>query len=266
MGYTITDGFGGTNSALITITVSNRPPVANAQSTSTPFNTAKPLTLTGSDPDGDAFTFIIVSAPSGGTLTLLNTNTGAVTYTPTNNFTGVDSFTFRVNDGTTNSATATVSITIGSPVIADLAVFKTGPTNGVAGSNLVYSITVTNLGTGSATNVLVSDQLPTGFTFVSATPTNISVISNVVSWSVFKLAPNAKTNFTVTAFSLEGGTFTNIAFATSDAVDPNPTNNNGSLTEIFVGVALTNVKPAGNWSCTTTFVALPVPRFVTVMM
>ena len=136
VGYTITDGFGGTNSALITITVSNRPPVANAQSTSTPFNTAKPLTLTGSDADGDTLTFIIVTSPSGGTLTSFNPSSGAVTYTPTNNFTGTDTFTFRVNDGTTNSATATVSITVGSPVIADLAVFKTGPTNGVAGSNL----------------------------------------------------------------------------------------------------------------------------------
>ena len=230
IGYTITDGFGGTNSALITVNVTNRPPVANAQSTSTPFNTAKPLTLTGSDPDSDPLTFIIVGSPANGVLSLLDTNSGAVTYTPTNNFTGTDTFTFRVNDGTANSALATVSITVGTPVIADLAVFKTGPTNSTAGSNLVYSITVTNLGTFAATNVIVSDTLPAGFTFISATPTNSSLVSNVVSWSVFKLAANAKTNFTLTAVSLEGGTFTNFATATSDAYDPNPTNNNGTAT------------------------------------
>ncbi len=230
IGYTITDGFGGTNSALITVNVTNRPPVANAQSTSTPFNTAKPLTLTGSDPDNDPLTFIIISSPGNGALSLLDTNTGAVTYTPANNFTGTDTFTFRVNDGAANSATATVSITVGTPVIADLAVFKTGPTNSTAGSNLVYSITVTNLGTFAATNVIVSDTLPAGFTFISATPPNSSLVSNVVSWAVFKLAANAKTNFTLTAVSLEGGTFTNFATATSDAYDPNPTNNNGTAT------------------------------------
>ena len=36
-------------------------------------------------------------------------------------------------------------------------------------------------------------------------------------------------------------------------------------TDRFVGVALTNVKPTGNWSLTKTFVAMAVPRFVTVM-
>ncbi|MEY4916789.1 MAG: hypothetical protein RL616_702, partial [Verrucomicrobiota bacterium] len=230
IGYAITDGFGGTNSALITVTVTNRAPVANAQSTNTTFNTGKALTLTGSDPDGDALTFSIVSSPVGGTLTGIDTNTGAVIYTPTNNFTGTDSFTFRVNDGTADSASAAVSITVGTPIIADLAVFKTGPTSATAGSNLVYSITVTNLGTSAATNVVVSDTLPAGFIFVSATPTNSSLVGSVVNWSVFKLAANAKTNFTLTARSLEGGTFTNFATAISDAYDPNPTNNNGSLT------------------------------------
>ena len=36
----------------------------------------------------------------------------ARTYTPNGNFNGSDSFTFRVNDGSLNSSTATVSITI----------------------------------------------------------------------------------------------------------------------------------------------------------
>src|SRR5439155_1687155 len=38
--------------------------------------------------------------------------TGAVTYHPTANYNGADSFTFNVNDGALNSSTATVSITV----------------------------------------------------------------------------------------------------------------------------------------------------------
>jgi uncharacterized repeat protein (TIGR01451 family) len=229
-GYTITDGHGGTNTALITISVTNRPPVANNQSVTVAENSSKAITLTGSDPDGDPLTYLIVSSPVNGVLSLLNTNTGAVTYTPGTNYAGADSFTFRVNDGTTNSGLATVSITVASPSPADLAVIKTGPATGVAGSNLVYTITVTNAGPSAATNVLVSDQLPAGFNFVSATPATATVVSNLVSWPAFNLASQGKTNFTVTAVSAEGGNFTNIAFATSDSFDSNPANNNGTAT------------------------------------
>jgi uncharacterized repeat protein (TIGR01451 family) len=228
IGYAISDGFGGTNSALITVSVTNRPPVANNQGVTTPQNTAKAILLTGSDPDSDPLTFIVLSAPANGVLSLLNTNTGAVTYTPGTNFTGADSFTFRVNDGTADSGIATVSIAVLSPAPADLAVFKSGPATGFAGSDLTYTITVTNTGPSAATNVLVSDQLPGGFTFVSATPPTATLVSNLVSWPVFNLANKGKTNFTVTAVSAEGGSFTNVAFATSGSFDPNPTNNNGT--------------------------------------
>jgi uncharacterized repeat protein (TIGR01451 family) len=135
------------------------------------------------------------------------------------------------------------SLIVTQSVVADLAVFKTGPANAVAGSNMVYSITVTNLGPGVATNVVVKDWLPTGYTFVSATPstyavqfhsaapTNSATSSNsVVVWNVSKLAANAKTNFSITLRSADGGTFTNIATATSDAFDPNSGNSDGSST------------------------------------
>jgi uncharacterized repeat protein (TIGR01451 family) len=228
--YTITDGFGGTNSALIFVLVTNRPPVANNQNVTTTENVSAAITLTGSDPDGDALTFAIASGPTNGVLGSLNTNTGAVAYSPDTNFVGTDSFTFFVNDGTTNSGLATVSISVASPTPADIAVFKKGPASGVAGSNLVYTITVTNLGPSAATNILVSDQLPAGFAFVSATPAAATVLNNLVSWPAFNLADKGKTNFTVTAISADGGNFTNVAFAATSTFDPNPTNNNGSAT------------------------------------
>jgi VCBS repeat-containing protein len=99
----------------ITVNFVNTPPVANGQSVTTAEDTPKAITLTGSDLDNDSLTFVILAAPTNGTLSGFNTNTGAVTYAPNTNFNGGDSFTFRVNDGQTNSGVATVAITV-SPV------------------------------------------------------------------------------------------------------------------------------------------------------
>ncbi len=227
--YSITDGNGGTNSAVVTITVTNSisAPTANGQSLSTPENTALAITLTGSDPNSRPLTYIIVTSPAHGTLTLLNTNTGAVTYTPGTNYTGADSFTFRVNNGLTNSAIATVSLTVLS--VADLSVTQSGPASGIAGSNLVFTVTVTNRGPAAATNIVVTNNLAAGFTFVSASAAG-TVTNNFVIWTIPSLALNGKTNLTVTAFAAEGGSLTNIASGISSALDLNLTNNNGSLT------------------------------------
>jgi uncharacterized repeat protein (TIGR01451 family) len=153
----------------------------------------------------------------------------------------------------TNSATSTattldtnvanntgiVTLTVVTPAMADIAVSKTGPATGVAGSNLTYAITVTNNGPLTATNVVVSDQLPGGFTFISAIPATVTVSNNIVSWSAFNLANGARSNFTVTAVSAQGGTFTNIAFSTADTFDTNPTNNNGTATNAQVVTTIT---------------------------
>jgi VCBS repeat-containing protein len=53
----------------------------------------------------------IVHGPSHGTLSL-NASTGAYIYTPAANYNGTDAFTFKVNDGTTDSAVATLSLTV----------------------------------------------------------------------------------------------------------------------------------------------------------
>ena len=226
IGYTITDGIGGTNSSVITVNVTNVPPVANGQSVSTPENVPVQITLTGSDPNHLPLTFAIFSNPANGALSLLNTNTGTLTYTPNTNFAGADSFTFRVNNGQTNSAPATVNITV-TPV-ADLVVVQSGPTNGLAGSNLVFTVSVTNRGPATATSLMISNQLSSGFTFVSASGSG-SNTAGVVTWNISSLPANGVTNLTVTMFATQGGTFTNIASGASAVLDLNPTNNNGSL-------------------------------------
>ena len=91
----------------------NSPPIANSQTALTGKDTAKRIALTASDPDNNPLTYSIVTQPQHGTIT---GGTGQVrTYTPTAGYTGSDSFTFRANDGTANSNTATVSLTVIDP-------------------------------------------------------------------------------------------------------------------------------------------------------
>jgi uncharacterized repeat protein (TIGR01451 family) len=97
------------DTAPVTVTAVNHAPVANDQSVTTPQDTAKAITLTGSDPDHDAITYTVGTGPSHGTLSGTAPN---LTYTPTAGYTGPDSFTFTTNDGTLTSAPGTVSITV----------------------------------------------------------------------------------------------------------------------------------------------------------
>ena len=96
------DGIADSSPATVSITVTavNDVPVATAQSVSTALNTAKAITLAGSDVENSALTYTIVTQPAHGTLSGTAPN---VTYTPTTGYSGADSFTFRVSDGTANS-------------------------------------------------------------------------------------------------------------------------------------------------------------------
>lgn len=96
------------------ITKVNVAPVANSQVIFTGKNTAKSLALLASDANNDDLTYSIVDSPDHGTLS--GPTDQIRIYTPTSGYTGTDSFTFRANDGTANSNTATISITVVDPV------------------------------------------------------------------------------------------------------------------------------------------------------
>ncbi|MBI4199716.1 MAG: tandem-95 repeat protein, partial [Chloroflexi bacterium] len=110
--FTASDGYLTSSAATASITIGavNDPPVAQGQAVSTPEDTPKSITLTASDIEGNPLTFSIVVPPSNGALGAVVGN--QVTYTPSANFNGNDFFTFKANDGTSDSNTATVSITV----------------------------------------------------------------------------------------------------------------------------------------------------------
>ena len=110
--YTITDGT-STDTATVTVTVTsvNDAPVAGNDAYATTTVAAPGVLANDSDIDGNALTAILASAPAKGTV-VLSPNGGFV-YTPNAGACGTDSFTYRANDGTTNSNVATVTLTLG---------------------------------------------------------------------------------------------------------------------------------------------------------
>jgi hypothetical protein len=70
------------------------------------------IKLNAKDADGDNLSFTIVDDPSNGQLGNVNPSTNTVTYTPDEDYSGEDNFTFIVNDGTIDSNEATVSISV----------------------------------------------------------------------------------------------------------------------------------------------------------
>ncbi|MEA4931871.1 MAG: Ig-like domain-containing protein, partial [Anaerolineaceae bacterium] len=109
--YKANDGTLDSKTATVTITVTpvNDAPVAQDQSVTTAEDTAKAITLVATDADGDTLTYAIVAQPAQGSVTLVG---NVATYTPAANYNGPDSFTFKANDGTLDSNTATVTITV----------------------------------------------------------------------------------------------------------------------------------------------------------
>ena len=88
----------------------NTAPVANAVSINLSENTPKSGTLTASDIDLDPLTFIKVSDPAHGAISL--SANGSFTYTPVTNYVGSDTFSFKVNDGNVDSANAVVTFSV----------------------------------------------------------------------------------------------------------------------------------------------------------
>lgn len=107
----VTDGRDGTasQSFVVTVTPANRAPSAADLSLGTDEDTPIAVVLSGSDIDGDALSFSIVTPPARGTLSGTVPN---LTYTPNPDFNGSDSFSFIASDGQLDSPPAVVSLTV----------------------------------------------------------------------------------------------------------------------------------------------------------
>jgi hypothetical protein len=86
-------------------------PQATPQIVTTPVNTPKTLTLTGSSCRTNPVTCKVATRPAHGVLTGKPPD---LTYTPENGYQGMDRFTFTVTDSLTTSSPATVHLVVGA--------------------------------------------------------------------------------------------------------------------------------------------------------
>ncbi|MDB5386724.1 MAG: outer rane adhesin like protein, partial [Planctomycetaceae bacterium] len=186
----------------------NDAPVALPETVSATTNAAFHGMLSGTDLNGDPLTFSTgASAATNGSVTI--NPDGAFVFTPTAGFTGVASFSFKVNDGTTSSADAIVTLNVGA-----------------AGSNVAPVTTPVILQTATNTaahgTLTATDANGNPLTFAAGTTaaTNGTVVIN----------PDGSFTFTPTAGFTGVGTF---SFQASDGT---LTSANTTAT-VHVGVA-----------------------------
>lgn len=124
------------------------------------------------------------------------------------------------------------SIAVGTS--SDLTVTKTGPATAVAGTGIVWTVTVTAAGPSVARNVLVTDPAPSGVT--GLTGTWAGGVCGPTGCALGDLAPGAEIVVTFTgtvAAGTPGGPLANVATVTSDTPDPVSTDNTATaITEI----------------------------------
>jgi uncharacterized repeat protein (TIGR01451 family) len=124
-----------------------------------------------------------------------------------------------------NTASATET-----PLRADLAVAKTvsNPTPNV-GDVITFTVTLTDLGPATATNVSVRDLRPAGLTLVTATPSQGSYDPTIGLWAIGTVTTATAETLTLRTRVDSANTLTNTATINhADQFDPDPSNNSAS--------------------------------------
>jgi|GEM_PF-1663609 len=207
-----------------TITVSNNGPIQATNLVVTDnlpagltFVSATPSTGTWTAPN---WTVGTLNNSSNATLTLVakvdaGTSGDLITNTVSNSQDQTDDNT------TPDDNTEDITVNNSSDIVLSKTVSDNTPDEG---DNITYTITVSNNGPAQATNLVVADNLPTGLTFVSATPSTGTWTAP--NWTVGTLNDGANATLTIVA-SVDAGTsgdlITNTVSNSQDQTDDNTT-------------------------------------------
>jgi uncharacterized repeat protein (TIGR01451 family) len=137
--------------------------------------------------------------------------------------------------GQSHPATANVTASAPSSVCTgpDLLLTKLGPDTVARGDQITWNLSVGNLSFTQATGVVLTDALPGGTSFVSATASQGTCSgSATVSCSLGKLSIGGFAAVTIVATANVAGTVTNTATVLGAQTDPNPGDNTASATTI----------------------------------
>ena len=164
--------------------------------------------------------------------------TGGITGTPTTP--GTYTFTARFQSTIGIIDYRTVTITVGAVgADANVGVAATGPGAPVAiGTPFAYTLNVSNAGPAAASNVRLTDTLPEGTQFVSATTTagTCQHANGTLLCTLGTLESGAAATIVLTVRPTIGGPHTNRAVVSADQADPVATNNAAVSTATSAGV------------------------------
>jgi uncharacterized repeat protein (TIGR01451 family) len=234
------------------------------------------IAIVNNGPDQSTGGTIIDSLPAGLTLvsatvnngSVLSQNNAAVATLPTLNSGGTAILTIvakttalgSIGNGATisgnqvdptpgNNSGAT-AITVSPAADLQVKIVPT-PVPGLSGQNLTYTVTVTNAGPSTATNVSLSDTLPSTVNYVSATSSQGSAptqASGVITALIGTLAPNATATLTIVGLPTGAavGLVTDTATATSDQANPKPSDASAKSITTISAVANLNIAAIGS--------------------
>uniref|UniRef100_A0AC34F4F5 DUF11 domain-containing protein n=1 Tax=Panagrolaimus sp. ES5 TaxID=591445 RepID=A0AC34F4F5_9BILA len=171
------------------------------------------------------------------TLTITATVNAAGPYANTATITGTE------NDPTPGNNTATS--TPAPTATTNLSVAKTvNNSSPYVGNTVTFTLAATNAGPSNATAVVVNDLVPSGYNFISATPSQGTYNSGTGIWAIGSLTNGANATLTVTATVNPTGVYTNTATISGAQNDPVPANNTSSITPTPVKVQVVKTGPA----------------------
>ncbi|WP_459640885.1 Ig-like domain-containing protein, partial [Flavobacterium sp. CGRL2] len=169
------------------------------------------------------------SAPNWTIGSLANGESASLSVTTTVNATGSYSNTASISGNNPDGTAGNDSATAAPVVQADLSVTKSvNNATPSVGSTVTFTITASNAGPSTATGVNVTDVLPSGYTFVSATPSTGTW--SAPDWNIGNLANGASTTLTMEAVVKSTGIYANTASISGEESDVTLGNNSETIT------------------------------------
>src|SRR5689334_11223503 len=253
------------------------PPGTEKQSVTTDEDVAVGITLNAVSPSlSPSFSYTIVTPPANG---VLSGDGPTFTYTPAANFHGADSFTFRVNDGSHDSNTSTVSITVNpvndmpeadsQSVTTDsntpVAITLTGNDVETPTANLIFEVTVNpshGTLTGNGTDLTYTPNAdysgPDSFKFTvrdtgdGLAPSKTTPEATVSITVNDTLAPTISAPAALGVITGDGATTCGTVVTDAELGNPIAADNTGSVTVVRTGVPAGNIFPTGTTTITYT--------------
>ena len=233
----VNDGTLDSAAKTFTLTVSsvNDTPVLASISNQTSIeDTAKTVTLSGSDIEGGSLTYSATSSSSNVTASI---SSSTLTLTPDANWYGTSTITAKVNDGTVDSAAKTFTLTVNQvddtvPLLLVRLIFNTAPYNAFQSNEATWATKIFGTSDGQMNNYL-AEISNDGFQFTPAAETSGTSNNGVVTATISSAHPG-NTAFTANGHAVMKAAITAIDGSVNFAAFDTDSNGGLSRTELQI--------------------------------